>query len=371
VLFAMTIHYRLIPCLRLLKMFHFLRLDNCIVNFEALVLYYTSLVASFEMRRFVQLYNFLFHVCHWAACIWQLVADVGIKVFNYNVSWRNSDMHSEFFTVDYSALSNTAFYWRSLYWAVNVMSSIGVSDILATNAVEMTTIVFIMFFGYLLFNTLIGAIASLMESFNRDKREFNLKVDKIRHLARYKSVPKQIERKIVRYYEYIWARYGGVNESEVLDNLPKSLRAAVTDHVLGPLLQNIPFFEQCSEPMEKLLVLYFTSRIFLEEDALMVAGEMGKEMFIIERGTVEVTSADRSIVHATLGPGGYIGESCFLEPVKRTASVFAVGYVNSYCITRDNFLKVPFLEHFFMSILLVLIITFIFGCCIGGREVSY
>jgi len=57
--------------------------------------------------------------------------------------------------------------------------------------------------------------------------------------------------KINRYYEYIWARYGGVNEAEVLGNLPKSLRAAVANHVLGPLLKKVPFFDCCSEPMEQ------------------------------------------------------------------------------------------------------------------------
>ncbi len=57
--------------------------------------------------------------------------------------------------------------------------------------------------------------------------------------------------KINRYYEYIWARYGGVDEAEVLGNLPKSLRAAVANHVLGPLLKKVPFFDCCSEPMEQ------------------------------------------------------------------------------------------------------------------------
>ena len=67
---------------------------------------------------------------------------------------------------------------------------------------------------------------------------------------------------------------------------------------------------------------------------------MGKEMFIIERGDVHVCSADRKTIFAKLKAGDYIGESCFLEPTKRTATVFAVGYVDTYFLTRDNFLKV-------------------------------
>eukprot|EP01032_Pedospumella_encystans_P009892 gene9892-11607_t len=339
VILGLTVSYRIIPVLRLLKLLHVRRFEAGVANLEDALLRYLNIAASFELRRFVTLYLFLFQLCHWAACAWQLVADVSTKVFNYSSSWRNEDMHSTFFSVNYSALGGTGSYWRALYWSANVMSSIGVSDIIATNAVEMVTAVIIMFFGYLLFNTLSGAIASLMENFNRDKREFNLKVEKIRELVRYKSVSKNIETKIVRYYEYIWARYGGVDEAEVLGNLPKSLRAAVTDFVLSPLLQKIPFFDNISEPMEQMLVLFFETRIFLENDALMYAGEMGKEMFIIERGEVQVCSADRATTFATLRVGEYIGESCFIEPTKRTASAYALGYVDTYFLTRENFLK--------------------------------
>lgn len=63
--------------------------------------------------------------------------------------------------------------------------------------------------------------------------------------------------KINRYYEYIWARYGGVDEAEVLGNLPKSLRAAVANHVLGPLLKKVPFFDCCSEPMEQVFFIFY------------------------------------------------------------------------------------------------------------------
>jgi CRP-like cAMP-binding protein len=147
-------------------------------------------------------------------------------------------------------------------------------------------------------------------------------------------------RSACRYYEYIWARYGGIDEAEVLGNLPKSLRSAVANHVLGPLLDRIPFFDSCSEPMEQMIVSLFETRIFLEDDALMICGEVGQDMFIIEKGEVEITSADRSMTYAKLKDGDYVGESCFLELSKRTASAYALDYVDTYFLTRDNFLKV-------------------------------
>lgn len=189
-------------------------------------------------------------------------------------------------------------YWREVYWPVNVLSGISWSDQLPTNPVEVIAICVIMMFGLLLFCTLIGALSTLMERFNKIRRDFDTKVDKIRLLVKQKSVSTEIEGKelfvllfipppptcnceklpglfhfvsfrfflcnviafrvqsgkINRYYEYIWARYGGIDEAEVLGNLPKSLRAAVANHVLGPLLKKVPFFDCCSEPMEQVSV---------------------------------------------------------------------------------------------------------------------
>jgi hypothetical protein len=167
-----------------------------------------------------------------------------------------------------------------------------------------------------------------------------------------------------RYYEYIWARYGGIDEAAVLRDLPKSLRAAVANHVLGPLLCRIPFFECCSHPMEQMLVSLFETRIFLQDDPLMICGEVGQDMFIIEKGEVEITSADRSKTYAKLSDGDYVGESCFLELSKRTASAYALDYVDTYFLTRDNFLKVRFTLY-----AVVLGVTYICSACRLRRSV--
>jgi CRP-like cAMP-binding protein len=256
------------------------------------------------------------------------------------MSWRIFDSHSDFFSVNYAALSHTAFYARTFYWALSALSGIGFPDMLAKNPIEMCVISVIMLFGAIGFGALIGAIATLMSSFGREKREFNAKVSRVQELVKYKNVPAEIESKLSRYYEYMWTRYGGVNESEVLATLPKSLRAVVASHVMGPFLARIPFFRCCSEPMEKVIVAMFSPRVFLHDDALMIFGEVGKEMFIIESGEVKVTSADKKITFATLKSGTYIGESCLLDLTKRTASVYAVNYVDTYFLTSENFLKV-------------------------------
>jgi hypothetical protein len=191
-------HFRLIPVLRLLKLGHLGRFDQCYDNVEDILFTYCGVSVSFELSRFIYLYMILFFLCHWCGCLWTLVAEVSMKIFGYNVSWRYLDSHDGFYALNYKSLSGSLPYWRELYWTVNVMSSIGWPSTLPTNAVEYIGISVLMFVGYLLFTTLVGALSSLMGSFNSTGRAFDSKVDKIRQLVKFKAVSKPIEMKIVR-----------------------------------------------------------------------------------------------------------------------------------------------------------------------------
>lgn len=340
VIIGFAVDIKLLPICRLLKLLHmhrfFLVADECIESLSR----FFNIQFSFEFIRFIALYLLLFEVCHWAGCIWLLAADLSVHYYHFDVSWKWSDIdHSNGLAADYGAFYGVG-YTRSIYWAASVMSSVGFPDILPTNPVEYVVIILVMFFGYLVFNTLVGAIATLVGNFNREKREFNQKVERIRDLMEFTLLPTAIEARTIRYYEYLWARYEGVNESEVLKSLPRTLRSDVIHQVVGPLFQKIPFFQSCSEPLEYFILEMFESRVFLNGDALMIAGDIGNDMFIIEKGNVIVTSADRSIVYARLSSGDYAGESSLLESRPRAASVFAVGYVDTYFVTNEKFEKV-------------------------------
>lgn len=340
VIIGFSIDIRLLPVFRLLKLRHLYRFvkvaDDCIKSISSLF----KIHFSFEFIRFITLYLLLFELCHWAGCIWLLSADLSTQYYHYTTNWKWEDrFHISGFAVNYDAFYAVG-YTRSIYWAASVMSSIGFSDILPTNPVEYVMIILVMFFGYPMFNTLLGAIATMIGNFNRGKREFDLKVERIRDLMSFTSLPNSIETRTIRYYEYLWTRYEGVNETEVLKSLPRTLKSDVIHQVVGPLFKKIPFFQTCSEPLEYFILEMFESRVFLHGDALMIAGDIGREMFIIEKGNVIVTSPDRTIIYARLSAGDYAGESSLLESKPRAASVYAVGYVDTYFITNEQFEKV-------------------------------
>lgn len=71
----------------------------------------------------------------------------------------------------------------------------------------------------------------------------------------------------------------------------------------------------------------FHSRVYKEGEALFLEGDIGRALFIVETGKVELTKrgADGSPQRITeLGPGALFGEMALLEQLPRSASAVAM-----------------------------------------------
>ena len=75
-----------------------------------------------------------------------------------------------------------------------------------------------------------------------------------------------------------------------------------------------------------------------------VSGEVGKEMYIVNRGRLQVVADNGRTVLATLRPGSYFGEISILNMGnagnRRTASVRSVGYSDLFCLSKNDLWEV-------------------------------
>lgn len=91
-------------------------------------------------------------------------------------------------------------------------------------------------------------------------------------------------------------------------------------------LRSLSIFKGLGSQELGYLLQSFHTRTYHEGEALFVEGDIGRALFIVETGKVELTKRGqdgKAQVLAVLGPGSFFGEMALLEQLPRSASAHA------------------------------------------------
>jgi CRP-like cAMP-binding protein len=103
-----------------------------------------------------------------------------------------------------------------------------------------------------------------------------------------------------------------------------------------PILEKVPFLKDASEPLLRELALNVSARLVLPNEIIFSRGDRGEELFLINRGSVEVLN-DKGEVLARLGEGNFFGEVALLEDSPRNATIKSSEYTDLYFLQKNTF----------------------------------
>ncbi|KAG0327772.1 hypothetical protein BGZ99_006879 [Dissophora globulifera] len=101
-------------------------------------------------------------------------------------------------------------------------------------------------------------------------------------------------------------------------------------------IRKVPLFQSCSTEVIHLLSLKVEPRTYNLGESIIRRGEIGREMYFIVSGVVEILSDDNLRVLARFREGQFFGEIACLLDVPRIANVKAVSQVEVFVLTKDN-----------------------------------
>ncbi|HKO93586.1 MAG TPA: mechanosensitive ion channel family protein [Polyangiaceae bacterium] len=129
-------------------------------------------------------------------------------------------------------------------------------------------------------------------------------------------------------------------EAVAIGALPTSLRDLPTQSAEEPLdvrLSRVDFLAGVAPDVLARLGPGTSLAVYAPGEAIIRAGEVGSELYVIERGTVEVLARRGDGIDtrvASLGPGQFFGEAALLAEELRSATVLASSECQLIVITR-------------------------------------
>ncbi|XP_077462423.1 cyclic nucleotide gated channel subunit alpha 1a [Stigmatopora argus] len=235
-------------------------------------------------------------------------------------------------------------YAFSLYWSTLTLTTIGETPPPALDS-EFIFHVVDFLVGVLIFATIVGNIATMISNMNAAQAQFQSRIDNIKQYMQVRKVSKDLELRVIKWFDYLWNNGKAQDEREVLRYLPDKLKAEIAIQVHMETLKKVRIFSDCEAGLLIELVLKLRPQVFSPGDYICKKGDIGREMYIIKDGKLAVVADDGITQFVVLGSGSYFGEISILNIKgskagnRRTANIRSIGYSDLFCLSKDDLME--------------------------------
>ncbi|NWX13991.1 CNGB1 protein, partial [Aegotheles bennettii] len=276
------------------------------------------------------------------AYIYRVIRTTAYLLYSLHV---NSCLY--YWASDFEGLGSTSWvydgegnsYIRCYYWAVKTLITIGgLPD--PKTLFEIMFQLLNYFMGVFAFSVMIGQMRDVVGAATAGETYYRSCMDStIKYMNSYR-IPKTVQNRVKTWYEYTWQSQGMLDESELLVQLPDKMRLDIAIEVNYNIVSKVALFQGCDRQMIFDMLKRLRSVVYLPNDYVCKKGEIGREMYIIQAGQVQVLGGpDGKTVLVTLKPGSVFGEISLLAAGggnRRTANVIAHGFANLFILDKKD-----------------------------------
>uniref|UniRef100_A0A3Q3GU98 Cyclic nucleotide gated channel subunit beta 1a n=1 Tax=Labrus bergylta TaxID=56723 RepID=A0A3Q3GU98_9LABR len=332
------------------------------VHFETHLLQFVRGGDIFRTNNFLSnlflLFHFI-HTCNDVMCINSSNVQSFMMVFCFRVIRTSTyllySLHINaclfYWGSDYEGLGSTKWvyngkgnaYIRCYYFAVKTLITIGgLPD--PTTVFEICFQLINYFVGVFAFSIMIGQMRDVVGAATASENYYRACMDStIKYMNSY-NIPREVQNRIKTWYDYTWKIQGMLDEQELLVQLPTKMRLDMAVDVNYAIVSKVALFQGCDRQMVFDMLTRLKSVVYLPGDFVCKKGEIGREMYIIKQGEVQVVGGpDLQTVFVTIRAGSVFGEISLLAGGggnRRTANVKAHGFANLFILDKKDLAEI-------------------------------
>ncbi|XP_057506800.1 cyclic nucleotide-gated ion channel 4-like [Actinidia eriantha] len=196
-----------------------------------------------------------------------------------------------------------------IFWGLMTLSTFGNLES-TTDWLEVVFIIIVLTTGLLLVTMLIGNIKVFLHATTSKKQAMQLKMRNIEWWMRRRHLPMPFRQRVRNYERQRWAAMRGVDECEMIRNLPEGLRRDIKYHLCLDLVRQVPLFQHMDNLVLENICDRVKSLIFTKGETITREGDPVQRMLFIVRGHLQSSQILRDGVKSCcmLGPGNFSGD---------------------------------------------------------------
>ncbi|XP_055993113.1 cyclic nucleotide-gated cation channel beta-1 [Sorex fumeus] len=276
------------------------------------------------------------------AYVYRVIRTTTYLLFSLHV---NSCLY--YWASDYQGIGSTTWvydgvgnsYVRCFYWAVKTLITIGgLPD--PQTLFEIVFQLLNYFTGVFAFSVMIGQMRDVVGAATAGQTYYRSCMDSTVKYMNFYKIPRTVQNRVKTWYEYTWHSQGMLDESELMVQLPDKMRLDLAIDVNYDIVSKVALFQGCDRQMIFDMLKRLRSVVYLPNDYVCKKGEIGREMYIIQAGQVQVLGGpDGKSILVTLKAGSVFGEISLLAVGggnRRTANVVAHGFTNLFILDKKD-----------------------------------
>ncbi|KAJ3105596.1 Potassium voltage-gated channel sub H member 7 [Phlyctochytrium planicorne] len=212
-------------------------------------------------------------------------------------------------------------------WAMfkSVANTFPVTGFVPTDTFEQVATIITVFIGAFLYACLVATISSFSLGLDSSGKKFNEMMDQVNEYMEHTKLSVDSRKRVRQLFRL---KYHGkyFNHDLIMSEMNRSLFRELKIQTLKGLISKVSFLKReigdgRDEEFIARVAFALEPAYYLDGDFIFRQGEVGSDMFFIEKGTVEILVNDVCV--GGLRDGAFFGEVALLDKVPRSAGIRA------------------------------------------------
>ncbi|XP_022723360.1 potassium channel SKOR-like isoform X2 [Durio zibethinus] len=266
---------------------------------------------NYLFTRIIKLIFVELYCTHTAACIFYYLATT-LPPEKEGYTWIGSLKLGDYSYAHFREIDLWKRYTTSMYFAIVTMATLGYGDIHAVNMREMIFIMIYVSFDMILGAYLIGNMTALIVKGSKTEK-FRDKMAEVIKYMNGNRLERDIRNQIKGHFRLQYeSRY---TETAVLQDIPISIRAKISQSLYTPYIENVSLFKGCSTEFINQIVIRLHEEFFLPGEVIMEQGNVVDQLYFVCHGVLEEVAIGEDGTEETvslLQPNSSFGEISIL-----------------------------------------------------------